>query len=832
MPADSAFIPRQSTVSAPLSYDDLLARAIELIQASSGELWTDFNAHDPGVTILEQCCYALTDARYRASFDVADYLCDEQGRLEPGRLALHRPQDILPSARVTNADLRKALIGATAYGAREESTQRRQLHLVDWVSVTTDEKDGGLVGLHVVPSQAITSRDMEAQLKAHVARVFAAEHQRGQSLVEVSVFPTILCRMSLHLEINSFVSAESVIAQVVHQACRVLAELVDARSFGSFADFAGQVEGSLSQIFDGPLLSRGVISEDDLRQRTEPIEEDDFHAAFAQIDGVLRSSELQFHAVADHPELNVAAGQCIQLKDALRFAIRLRDPTVEDLASLWPVRNGVSQEHASSAPLNGYLSRHDVSARLYELRAGSRRQRDIHSDPESLQSRVVGTHRPLDDYSSITNHFPAIYGVGRLGIQPDADPAQRVQHERFEGYLGLLDQLLANFSSDLAHLKDLYSVQVPPQDDATARRSYYFQPVRELLDAQTLASSEHPHGLYVDDPARSLADAYVDHDDYLERKNRLLDYLLALHGESFMEQAFLEFSRRRRSVAQQQELLLHKSRLLDAIVPLTGRRGCIEWEQGGYSNFARRVALRMGMADPAAPGALRLQILNTSLTGGQVFGDVETIENLPDSVDLTVWQDWVMRLLSRDQLDPDQVAAIVAGRFRARVLEDDSTRLVVLDERLTAGWDLGRIPRNLGAADAAVWFRQEVTDALEYPRVIEHIALRPRSSADQERGHVRMHHALYAHRVTVVLPNDSYRLSQPAFRATIEDVIEAECPAHIEPEICYLPLNDVVRFDRAYANFCLALNGYRPGGDATLINAASAELREILGWTI
>ena len=34
---------------------------IEEIQKLSGKIWTDFNLHDPGVTILEQLCYALTD---------------------------------------------------------------------------------------------------------------------------------------------------------------------------------------------------------------------------------------------------------------------------------------------------------------------------------------------------------------------------------------------------------------------------------------------------------------------------------------------------------------------------------------------------------------------------------------------------------------------------------------------------------------------------------------------------------------------------------------------------------------------------------------------------
>ena len=42
-----------------LQYDFLLAKGIELIQKFSGQHWTDYNYHDPGITLLEQFCYAI-----------------------------------------------------------------------------------------------------------------------------------------------------------------------------------------------------------------------------------------------------------------------------------------------------------------------------------------------------------------------------------------------------------------------------------------------------------------------------------------------------------------------------------------------------------------------------------------------------------------------------------------------------------------------------------------------------------------------------------------------------------------------------------------------------
>lgn len=48
-----------------LDFNFLRKQAIECAQGLSGEIWTDYNLHDPGVTLLEILCYAITDCGYR-----------------------------------------------------------------------------------------------------------------------------------------------------------------------------------------------------------------------------------------------------------------------------------------------------------------------------------------------------------------------------------------------------------------------------------------------------------------------------------------------------------------------------------------------------------------------------------------------------------------------------------------------------------------------------------------------------------------------------------------------------------------------------------------------
>ena len=55
-------IPRRSAAQREAdnaSFVALRSLGIDYTQALSGRVWTDYNLHDPGVTILEQLCLSL-----------------------------------------------------------------------------------------------------------------------------------------------------------------------------------------------------------------------------------------------------------------------------------------------------------------------------------------------------------------------------------------------------------------------------------------------------------------------------------------------------------------------------------------------------------------------------------------------------------------------------------------------------------------------------------------------------------------------------------------------------------------------------------------------------
>ena len=93
--------------AAPLDFSELRHQAMAFLRSLAGDTWTDHNTHDPGITILEQLCYALTDLGYRSQFALPDLLTREG---HDPCADLPAPAQILPTSPVTISDLRKVVI--------------------------------------------------------------------------------------------------------------------------------------------------------------------------------------------------------------------------------------------------------------------------------------------------------------------------------------------------------------------------------------------------------------------------------------------------------------------------------------------------------------------------------------------------------------------------------------------------------------------------------------------------------------------------------------------------------------------------------------------------
>ena len=95
-------------------YYRLRREGIGHIQDAGSAQWTDYNIHDPGITILEALCYAVTDAGYRIGWRIEDILAPAVPSADPSQpypdQAFFTAREILTVNPVTPNDLRRALI--------------------------------------------------------------------------------------------------------------------------------------------------------------------------------------------------------------------------------------------------------------------------------------------------------------------------------------------------------------------------------------------------------------------------------------------------------------------------------------------------------------------------------------------------------------------------------------------------------------------------------------------------------------------------------------------------------------------------------------------------
>jgi len=71
------------------------------VEELAGAGWTDYNTHDPGITILEALAYAVTDVGLRTRLDVADLIAGGEKR------PFFTAREVLPAAPVTPGDYRR-----------------------------------------------------------------------------------------------------------------------------------------------------------------------------------------------------------------------------------------------------------------------------------------------------------------------------------------------------------------------------------------------------------------------------------------------------------------------------------------------------------------------------------------------------------------------------------------------------------------------------------------------------------------------------------------------------------------------------------------------------
>ena len=106
----SVTIPKQVNTKNDLDFGFLRELGLKHLESLGSKVWTDYNTHDPGITIMEILCYAITDLSQRIEMPIENLLASETDNFKQMHQQFLSAVNILPSKPLTALDYRKLFV--------------------------------------------------------------------------------------------------------------------------------------------------------------------------------------------------------------------------------------------------------------------------------------------------------------------------------------------------------------------------------------------------------------------------------------------------------------------------------------------------------------------------------------------------------------------------------------------------------------------------------------------------------------------------------------------------------------------------------------------------
>jgi hypothetical protein len=801
-----------------LDFASLRKESITAAQALSGKIWTDYNLHDPGVTIIEQICYALTELAYLAAMPVPDRLADRYGLIDYHRYGLLKPHEIFPCGPVTPDDYSKLLIDAVP-----EIERIQFLPEFDSDGQHTFRYVAKIRMCQLLSGEPCSDVSKRAAIDK-VREVYARNRNLGEDLAQVVVEDSTPCFLSGSVEATGKAVLPEVHAEIFFRCARRVSSNVALERHEDLLAAGARLE----DVFSGPPTQHGHIREVDPGANSRILAE--LNGIVMQVPGVKKIARLRL-VTEDGTELDN--------DDLARKAWHLKFPEPSEPVLLvhYNASHATENEEAAVAAagsVNKYLEQ--TLSYVQKLEFAYRAFRENKLNVEASYQLPKGKPRQLHDYYSIQNQFPNVYGINASGVPPHQSQERRAYAKQLKAYLYPAEQVMANFGQLLQQLQDIFSIG---SDAASVIIAKY-------LDNDAIPDIEElyrPEGVTADD-LRATMERYRSADD---RKNRALDTLLALYGEEFSQDGLLAFNYYHTD-APGRWTAANKVRLLRLIGELSARRsGAFNireryWETRNQPALVQKLCILLGIQHydrvGSLAGTLAAQnvrwVKDTALTRSSravVTHSIDTdVVPSPDAEQAHALQQWRRDPNTALSMSPSLLTHGVhpeayrlgneGSQHHVYVHLPDADRLVLLSS--FADRDK--------AIDYAHKFRRIIIDLnleCEGLHLLEHQLLRPRASEPGEDSV-----EFFTPRVSCIFPGWTARFSNPAFRRFAQKTVSDQLPAHVMPDFYWLEPAELEAFESRYQQWLDVLlqvdelddRNANAGGSLSVLDSAAATL--------
>ncbi len=801
-------IPKDTNSRDDLDFEFLRQQGIAYIEKLAGSLWTDFNSHDPGITILEVLSYAITDLANRLNLPMADLLTDADSGFNE---QFHEAHEILSTKPVTHLDYRKIFIDMP--GIRNAWLQRYEKKvfvnckdkLLNYDSFLEkegfeyleqkDEKHFYLNGLYTL------LLDLEEGIKLEtIEEAVRAKYHENRNLCEdlieikeVEKHPVKICA---EIELHPEADEDSVKAQILLAVEDYFTPEITPKTL---AELTASGRSPL-EIFNGPQLENGFLDDDEVIKATlkTEVRQSDLINIIMDLDGVENISDISIGACNDNTPDGSNWVFCIDPG---------KKPVVCDKSS-WSFFKGFIPLNIDEQRVNQF------KIELLESQAADLEA--IAAAPKSLKL-PNGNSYDLGETTSIQNDFPEVYGIGPYGLKSTASNAERAQAKQLKAYLLFFDQILANYFKHLKQVSTLFSVT------GKSRNHYFAQAIQDLKGRDELFEGSDT-SFDPNDDEELTAHFYPNFEDRnLKKRNEILDHLLARFAENFGDYAFL--MRKIYGEFAEEAIISTKERFLEEYATNGSARALSFnyfnqkpknlWDTLNISALQKRLYLLLGITD--------INRRNLSEDYIEIYEEKDTDDILEYRWRIKDGSKTILSSATKHYENLEQLhqELILVKRYaqdpdnfiikETRPKDPNKTPgfyFVLVNPNEEPGSEAYIIARRISTfkteenatkAKIAVLNFIKALKGNEGMYLIEHILLRPDVNLETTSTETFLPICAdaceadscesidpYSFRVSIVLPGWTERFSNIDFRRFVEDLIRRELPAHIVAKICWI----------------------------------------------
>lgn len=855
-------IPKNISSNDDLNFDFLRKKGIEYIESLGSQFWTDYNTHDPGITILEVLCYAITDLGMRINLPIEDLLSNTSTPIDE---QFFTAAEILPTQSVTALDYRKIIIDIdpkrikncwlqkatkTLYvNCKKGKISLKKEDFAD--TLDTFIKETEIKGYYNILVDFDVENDAEKEdLKNKIITKFHEHRNLCEDVLEVKeveIQPVAVCAL---IEIDPEADEEYIHALITLELEKYLSPTIKYYSLAEMFE-----KGYTSdQIFEGPFLDNGFIDTKELKDsslRTE-VRLSDIMQIIMNVEGVTVIKDISLN-------------NC---------------ESIESEGSVWnlciPTNKKPSLCHKSTLNFSKGILPVTINKTIAKKYLADLKEDLVYSQKKAAENREIkipmGKVTESDSYTSITNNFTENYGIGEIGLNESASPERKAKAKQLKGYLLFFDQILASYFKHLSNVKELLSInnELPS--------TYFTQMITDMTGFDEIANSK-----YLESSQEELDEALLSHlDATIKRQNQIKDHLIARFAERFAEYAFLMKSLYGSS--SDEIVLQNKADFLTNYDTISSQRAsgfnyykqpiANLWNTFNVTGLENRIAGLLGIKGDTNPltGKRGIKRKNLSNLFVQIYDPSPAtlpnlfrwrIRNSANQIILTATEDYpnqssameemyfaILKIYETsekeiehafDQLienrdngiafqdtviDTFEVIESDTHKYSFHIINPEFVDEISNPDRIIARqYKLYLTLEEVKEAMLSLlkFFKEEFSD--EGIFLVEHLLLVPNpDEAIDETYYMPICvddcsedcciPNPYSFKISVVLPGYTYRFADVDFRNYAEDVIRQEIPSHILGKICWIGYrkdhvippekdNDLMDFERDFRKFLL-----------------------------